>query len=140
MPTHFQVGFMHLLFYILYPPPYPPSIMNCLKTDHSTLIMASVNGSPANTPQPSSDFDFDSTFTDVAIVVKYAEQYTGGLGLKVRHQAKSYFISKDWPFSTPLPEVKVPLHGWILCSPKTKSTGRDSGSNCNWKLVYKCSI
>ena len=82
-----------------------------------------MNGSPANAPQPPSDFGFDSTFTKFSILVKYAEQYAGGLGLKIWHQAKSYFTSKDWPLSTPLPEVKVPLRGCIWCSPK--STGRD---------------
>ena len=97
--------------------------------------MASTNGSPANAPQPPSDFDFKSTFTEVSILVKYAAQFADGFGLKIQHQPKSYLTSKEWPFSTPLPEAKVPLRGWILCSPK--STGRDLGSICNWKLVYK---
>ena len=97
--------------------------------------MASSNSSRSHSPTHPSDFDFDSTFTEISILVAYAEQYAHGLNLKVRNHRKSSFTAKDWPFSEPFPEVKVTLRGEILCSPK--SDGRVLGSKCKWKLVYK---
>ena len=100
--------------------------------------MASLNGSGSNSPGPLPDFDFLTTFTQLRILIAYAEQYTLGLNFVVRHHPKSYFGAKSWPFSGPFPVVKVPMRGHILCSPK--SNGRVVGSKCNWKLVYKLGL
>ena len=88
--------------------------------------MASMNGSKYNAPEPPSNFDIDSTFTEISILFAHAEQFAKGYDLIIWNHPKSSFTSKDWPFSTPFPEVKVPLRGCILCSPE--SNGSNSGS------------
>ena len=100
--------------------------------------MASLNGSRSNSPSPPPDFDLDSTFPEISILIAHAEQYASELNLTVRNHPKSLFTATSWSFPEPFPEVKVPLRGHILCSPK--SNGRVVGSKCNWKLVYKFNI
>ena len=111
---------------------------NVYATYRSTIIMVSLNGSRSNSPSPPPDFDLESTFPEISILIAHAEQYASGLNLIVRNHPKSLFTAKSWPFSEPFPEVKVPLRGHILCSPK--SNGRVVGSKCNWKLVYKLGL
>ena len=79
--------------------------------------MASLNGSRSNSPTHPSDFDFDSTFTEISILIAHAEQYAKGFNLIVRNHPKSSFTAKDWPFSEPFPDVKVPHKNSKLIEP-----------------------
>ena len=60
--------------------------------------MASLNGSRSNSPSPP-DFDFDSTFPEISILIAHAEQYASGLNLIVRNHPKSSFTAKSCHYS-----------------------------------------